>query len=178
MNVIRRIITDLANGIVSDDQTFMEAGIDSLGMTVLQSRLEEIFSLELTATIGFDYPTIGSLATHVTSMLALVELDTHVSIITDVKHVVPRGSMSSSIVSTSPRHSGLSNSFEEFWEWMRLERDLPTLVPLQRWDIEQYYSPQNSPAGTMFVRFASFVDDIDMFDHHLFRQVLQLALRN
>ena len=43
-------------------------------------------------------------------------------------------------------------------------------MPLQRWDIEQYYAPEASRNLTMDVRLAAFVDGFDAFDPALFRQ--------
>jgi acyl transferase domain-containing protein len=43
-------------------------------------------------------------------------------------------------------------------------------VPHQRWDLEQYYSPEARGDLTMYARGAAFVAGLDEFDASLFRQ--------
>ena len=44
------------------------------------------------------------------------------------------------------------------------------MVPLQRWDVDEYFSPEaKSRRLSMYVRMAAFVDDLDRFDASLFR---------
>ena len=54
---------------VSADQPLMEAGLDSLGAVELRNSLATRFSLELPATLIFDYPTAEALAQFLTSQL-------------------------------------------------------------------------------------------------------------
>ena len=50
-------------------QPLMEAGLDSLGAVDLRSSLSAAFSLELPATVIFDYPTAAGLARWLQSQL-------------------------------------------------------------------------------------------------------------
>ena len=47
----------------------MEAGLDSLGAVDLRNALAAQFSVDLPATVTFDYPTIPGLARFITSLL-------------------------------------------------------------------------------------------------------------
>jgi len=47
----------------------MEAGLDSLGTVDLRNALGEQFSVELPATLTFDYPTVSALAAFISSLL-------------------------------------------------------------------------------------------------------------
>ena len=46
-------------------QPLMEAGLDSLGAVELRTSLEAAFSMELPATVTFDYPSITALAKYI-----------------------------------------------------------------------------------------------------------------
>ena len=51
------------------DQPLMEAGVDSLGAVELQSQLEKALSIELPATVMFDYPSMGAMAGFIAGLL-------------------------------------------------------------------------------------------------------------
>lgn len=51
----------------------MEAGLDSLGAVELRTQLADRFSIELPATITFDYPSPNALASFVTTHMMRAE---------------------------------------------------------------------------------------------------------
>lgn len=51
-------------------QPLTTAGLDSLGVVDLRNMLQEEFSVELPATVLYDYPTISDIAKHIGSLLA------------------------------------------------------------------------------------------------------------
>lgn len=46
----------------------------------------------------------------------------------------------------------------------------------QRWNVDDYYSPENTIEGTMYVRFGVFLDRIEDFDAAAFRLAANEAL--
>ena len=76
------------------------------------------------------------------------------------------------IVSVTGRYPGSASDtgIAGFWQALQEEQDLPSTVPLQRWDVDKYFSPETkSRQLSMNVRMAAFVDDLDHFDASLFR---------
>ena len=59
---VRDAVFQIIGKDVSSVQSLMDAGFDSLGLMELRSRLMKSLSLDLPATVGLDYPTIGSLS--------------------------------------------------------------------------------------------------------------------
>ena len=51
------------------DEALMAAGLDSLGAVELRKELSAAFTVELSATAVFDYPSLAALAAHVVSLL-------------------------------------------------------------------------------------------------------------
>ena len=56
------LVVDLLGQPVSEDQPLMEAGLDSLGALELCNALSSKYSLDLPASLVFDYPNITSLS--------------------------------------------------------------------------------------------------------------------
>lgn len=54
---------------VPDDQPFMEAGLDSLGAVDLRNAMAAQFSIDIPASVTFDYPTVPGLARFISSLL-------------------------------------------------------------------------------------------------------------
>ena len=74
------------------------------------------------------------------------------------------------MVGASGRYpGGRGEGVAGFWQGISTERDLPSTVPHQRWDLDHYYVPEAKGDLTMYVRQAAFVQDLDMFDAALFR---------
>jgi Beta-ketoacyl synthase, N-terminal domain len=69
--------------------------------------------------------------------------------------------------STAQREARAGTS--AFWQAVRDEVNVPVEVPLQRWDVDRYFSPDVTTKLEMYVRFGGFVEDLDAFDSGLFR---------
>lgn len=65
---------------VPQDQPFMEAGLDSLAAVELRNTLSSKFSLDLPASLLFDYPTIASLSSFLLASMRPAEAPKEMSI--------------------------------------------------------------------------------------------------
>ena len=59
---VTSLVEGLIGGQVAQDQPFMEAGLDSLGALELRNTLATRYSLDLPASLVFDYPTVAALS--------------------------------------------------------------------------------------------------------------------
>lgn len=76
------------------------------------------------------------------------------------------------IVAMAGRYPGstLDSGVAGLWRTIAAETDLPAEVPLQRWDVDEYFSPGGTDRQlSMYVRLAAFVDCLDEFDATLLR---------
>lgn len=80
----------------------------------------------------------------------------------------------SAVVAASARYptlpwEGPALGLPAFAHGMRTSADLPRRIPLQRWDIDQLYSPDASSGSNMYVRLGMFLPSVQDFDPGAFR---------
>ena len=59
---VTAVVEQMLGKVIDPSQPLMEAGLDSLGAVELRTALGQRFSLELPATVTFDYPSAASLS--------------------------------------------------------------------------------------------------------------------
>lgn len=59
---VQKLVNNMLNAEVAPNQPLMEAGVDSLGAVELRTALNKAFSVELPATVTFDFPTVSALS--------------------------------------------------------------------------------------------------------------------
>ncbi len=66
------------------------------------------------------------------------------------------------------RSPGGPDNTDAFWEFLVKGKDAIEVVPKERWDIDQYYSPDRLETGKMYTRHGSFIKNVDLFDAEFF----------
>ncbi|WP_424097237.1 SDR family NAD(P)-dependent oxidoreductase [Moorena producens] len=72
------------------------------------------------------------------------------------------------IIGMGCRFPGEANTPEQFWHLLRNGVDAITEVPLDRWNIDEYYDPDPETPGKVYTRNAGFLHDIDKFEPGFF----------
>lgn len=148
---VKRIVASTLGRNPPVDQPLMEAGMDSLSATELRSGLEQAFSLELPATITFDYPTTTALTKLVDDLLDRRTIEKEISntLIQRKALTQPTTSTtgdsipkSTAIIGMAARYPeakagdwnqwpGSNQGFEAFSFITGVAADLPRRIPLQ-----------------------------------------------
>src|ERR1051326_1007553 len=71
------------------------------------------------------------------------------------------------VVGMSLRFPGATDP-DSFWQLLREGRNAISEIPASRWDVNQYYDPDPSARGKMYVRSGGFVNAVDEFDAGFF----------
>jgi len=159
LNVLYLPTSDLSK----DEIGFFELGIDSLMAAELKSRFTNLFpKLNLSSTAVFDYPTIVGLSNYITAQLS-GEILTHE--IDD--SVVSQDPIA--VIGLSCRLPGGANSPQQFWELLSQGFDGGIDIPLQRWDMSEYFSEDSTQHGKIYTKRAGLLNvPLDEFDAKFF----------
>lgn len=152
--------------IIDPDTPFKEYGIISINIPYFLTELNAIFSLNLSTTDFFNYPTINKLAGFICESLRSKKK----------KEIMKLSGMSTedknekiAIVGMSCRFPGGANSVDEFWDVLMNGKDGIGEVPESRWDVEKYYAEDDNAPGKMYCRKGGFLNvPIDEFDAGFF----------
>lgn len=167
-------LSALGAAAVAQDQPFMDAGLDSMGMVQLRNELMDTFRVDLPSTATFDHPTPAALARFIAQRLADARnvpppaLESGYA--SEGSTIEPAGSVTEVVgLSCTFPGAAMSKSVTGFWQTALASADLPTVIPHARWDVERHYSPAAAASGKMAVRFGAFLAAVDFFDAALFR---------
>ncbi|ARM34745.1 SDR family NAD(P)-dependent oxidoreductase [Legionella longbeachae] len=145
---------------LDENEGFFELGFDSLMITELATKLKENLAptLKVTATIGFDYPSINKLAQYIES-----ELDKHL-----IKKQAPKPTVEK--IDDSIAIIGMSCNFPNapdiaaFEALLEEGRSGMREIPMERWDNKKYYDPNMDAPGKSYVKKLGLIENIKGFD--------------
>ncbi|MBN9669609.1 non-ribosomal peptide synthetase [Roseibium aggregatum] len=179
------------------DVELTEYGFDSIGFTQFANRLNDLFGLELTPTLFFEYPTLEGLAGYLSeaenaAMIAALggEPETEEASLEagPPQYTFPLAEPPKSQAfaepqgvteASGPRNDlvaivGMSGQFpgapdvEAFWDVLKEGRNTISEVPPERWDWRDYWGDPLSEPGKGNVKWGGFIEDIEAFDAPFF----------
>ena len=137
-------------------------GMDSVQAVSIAGELEDWLGRRLPPTLVYDYPTISALAQHLAEKPTVAESistgDTGRETQTDLIAIIGIGC----------RFPGAKNP-EAFWQLLRDGVDAITEVPVDRWNLHDYYDPNQGVPGKMSTRWGGFLEEVDQFDPRFFK---------
>ncbi|MDB6055949.1 MAG: beta-ketoacyl synthase, partial [Verrucomicrobiales bacterium] len=72
------------------------------------------------------------------------------------------------VIGLGCRFPGGCDNPDSYWKFLKDGRDAVTTVPVDRWDIEEYFSKDREAAGKTYVREGAYLTGIDLFDAEFF----------
>ncbi|CAK9055129.1 unnamed protein product [Durusdinium trenchii] len=164
------------------DAPLMEAGLDSLSSVDFRNSVaKELPGVKLPSTLMFDHPNTNAIAAFAAEQLASVVTamgDAPAAVARAPKPrvalpVAPVGEVSSrapvAVHGAACRFPLEGTSPLEMWEQLTKKTDDGvTEIPLERWDVDQYFDEDAETPGMMTVRHGAFVKSADLFDASFF----------
>ena len=174
------------------DAELSEYGVDSIMLTDFANRLNQTYQLELTPTILFETPTIGSFAKYLVEEHQQVFLE-HFKVPTQESSVVVTEKVELEEGFRKPRHRsrfvetisspppgskrsgpiavvGMSGCFpmardiNQFWQNLIEGKNCITEIPKNRWDWESIYGDPNKEEHKTKIKWGGFIEGIGEFD--------------
>jgi phthiocerol/phenolphthiocerol synthesis type-I polyketide synthase C len=140
-------------------EPFASYGMGSTEAVSLSGELGDWLGLKVPADLAYEYPTIETLARHLSESPAesLPEADARSGIESEPIAIIGIGC----------RFPGSSGP-KQFWDSIRDGVDAITEVPADRFDLSRVYDSDPSVAGKINTRWGGFVEQVDQFDPQFF----------
>ncbi|MFN8400210.1 MAG: amino acid adenylation domain-containing protein [Anaerolineales bacterium] len=144
-------------------QPFTYYGLGSVQAVSLTGDLEDFLGRKLAPTLAWDYPTIELLANHLASSSQPTKP------VSSPASIQPASTFTRepiAIIGMSCRFPKAANP-QAFWDLLRNGVDAISEVPVERWNVDEFYS-SDSTAGKVTSRWGGFLEDVDLFDTQFF----------
>jgi acyl transferase domain-containing protein/acyl carrier protein len=151
------------------NRPLQEMGMDSLMAIELRSALSLLVSRTLPTALIFDYSTITALTDYLGKSLGCLAAPEAALTPASAPPLESRQSLTEAIavIGMSCRFPGAEN-LEAFWQLLQNGVDAIREIPLDRWNVDEFYDPDLSFPGTMNTRWGGFLDGLDQFDPYFF----------
>lgn len=139
-------------------QPLASFGLDSLSAVQLAGELEEWLQRPLSPVLIYDYPSIDALALHLAGEDSTATGETALS---------DRNRAEIAVIGIGCRFPGADGP-KEFWKLLLDGRDAIVEVPSDRWNADEFFSPDPTAAGKMTTKRGGFLQAVDQFDRAYF----------
>ncbi|WP_099037849.1 type I polyketide synthase [Mycobacterium neglectum] len=153
---------------IREEAGFFDLGMDSLMAVELRRRLEHAVGKQLPATLAMDYPGLTDMADYLLrDVLGLTEQAA-------ARPVVQPASMTTTSVDEPIAIIGVACRFpgspdpDAFWELLSEGVDAIREIPDDRFDIDEFYDPDQATPGKIYTRCGGYLEEIGGFDPEFF----------
>ncbi|WP_307821848.1 acyl carrier protein, partial [Streptomyces coffeae] len=171
---VAQVLVYLQPDMVEVDQSFKDAGFDSIAAVQLCNRLNDVTNLSLPDTVVFDHPTPLALAEHLFTLLGdEATTEPPAGSRSFQEFPVREGEVSAgdhiAIVGMACRYPGGVRSAEGLWDLISAGKDATTEFPTDRgWDLATLYNKDPDHAGTSYTMRGGFLEGAAEFDPRFF----------
>ncbi|MEE8523080.1 MAG: SDR family NAD(P)-dependent oxidoreductase, partial [Thermoanaerobaculia bacterium] len=164
-----RVLGLESTDLLEPERPLQELGLDSLMAIELRNHLQTSLGKSFSATLLFDYPTLGKLVDHLIRELSLDDSSPEAAAPPVTEERRPfEAERAVAILGLGCRFPGGADDPQALWRLLSDGVDAITEVPPERWDIEAFYQPEPGTPGKLNTRHGGFLREIDRFDAGFF----------
>ena len=153
---------------IREEAGFFDLGMDSLMAVELRRQLEHAVGRALPATLAMDYPGLTDLANYLLGdVLGLTEQGGAKPVAQPASVTTTSTDEPIAVVAVACRFPG-SPDPDAFWELLSGGVDAIREIPDDRFDIDEFYDPDQETPGKIYTRCGGYLDGIDGFDPEFF----------
>ncbi|NEO80922.1 MAG: SDR family NAD(P)-dependent oxidoreductase [Moorea sp. SIO4G3] len=182
---VDEVVVGCVRGVMNKKHSFdyerplMEMGIESLELLELKYLLEKKLGVKIEPNFFFKYGTSKAIASYFKGETPAKQKKIS-EFLSKIAELEPKAEKTDSgfsaaqlengiaIIGTACRFPGDADSPQKYWSLLCNGIDAITEVPLNRWDIENYYNPDKNQPGKLSSRYGGFISEVDKFDADFF----------
>ena len=153
---------------IREEAGFFDLGMDSLMAVELRRQLEQAVGKELPATLAMDYPRLSDVADYLLSdVLSLNERAGAKKAAQPVSLATAAADEPIAIIAVACRFPGAADP-DAYWQVLAGGVDAIREIPEDRFDIDEFYDPDQQAPGKIYTRSGGYLDGVDGFDPEFF----------
>ncbi len=153
---------------IREEAGFFDLGMDSLMAVELRRRLEQSVGRELPATLAMDYPRLTDVADYLLGdVLNLNERAAARASAQPASLATSATDEPIAIIGVACRFPGAPDP-EAYWRVLSEGVDAISEIPEDRFDVDEFYDPDQQTPGKIYTRSGGYLDSVDGFDPEFF----------
>ncbi|MGW0162259.1 type I polyketide synthase [Mycobacterium sp. NPDC003323] len=161
-------VTQVDAAEVREEAGFFDLGMDSLMAVELRRRLERAVGQELPATLAMDYPRLSDVADYLLG--DVLKLNESSASKVEVAHVSLASAATDepiAVIAVACRFPGAPDP-DAYWDLLAGGVDAIREIPEDRFDVDEFYDPDQQTPGKIYTRSGGYLDSVDGFDPEFF----------
>ena len=150
---------------IREEAGFFDLGMDSLMAIDLRRRLEQAVGRELPATLAMDFPRLSDVADYL--LIDVLGLTEKLGAATPAPPAADLADDPIAIIAVACRFPG-SPDADAYWGVLSAGVDAIREIPEDRFDVDEFYDPDQQTPGKMYTRCGGYLDRVDEFDPEFF----------
>ncbi|MGK2854709.1 MAG: type I polyketide synthase, partial [Microbacteriaceae bacterium] len=161
-------VTQIDASEIREETGLFDLGLDSLMAVELRRRLEQSVGVELPATLAMDHPRLTDMADYLLGdVLRLNERAGGKAAAQPVSLTTSAADEPIAIIAVACRFPG-SPDPDAYWDLLSGGVDAIREIPEDRFDVDEFYDPDQQMPGKIYTRSGGYLDSVDGFDPEFF----------
>lgn len=161
-------VTQIDASEIREEGGFFDLGMDSLMAVELRRRLEHAVGKELPATLAMDYPRLTDVADYLLGDVLNLNERAGAKVVTQHTSLATSATDEPiAIIAVACRFPG-SPDPDAYWELLAGGVDAIREIPEDRFDVDEFYDPEQQTPGKIYTRNGGYLDSVDGFDPEFF----------